>query len=67
MHGKIVGMKGNERQGIGGKVFRKPQSLIPEGHEKFSANRLSAGTCRVPCLRYLCTIKVDDDYTGDGK
>ena len=44
------------------KVFRKPQSLISEGHEKFSANREHSGVCRVPCLRYLCRIKVEDDY-----
>ena len=44
------------------KVFRKPQSLISEGHEKFSANRTCSGVCRVPCLRYLCRIKVEDDY-----
>ena len=43
------------------KVFRKPQSLISEGHEKFSANREYSGVCRVPCLRYLCRIKVEDD------
>ena len=43
------------------KVFRKPQSLISEGHEKFSANRTCSGVCRVPCLRYLCRIKVEDD------
>ena len=43
------------------KVFRKPQSLISEGHEKFSANRKYSGVCRVPCLRYLCKIKVEDD------
>ena len=43
------------------KVFRKPQSLISEGHEKFSANREHSGVCRVPCLRYLCRIKVEDD------
>ena len=43
------------------KVFRKPQSLISEGHEKFSANREYSGVCRVPCLRYLCKIKVEDD------
>ena len=41
------------------KVFRKPQSLISEGHEKFSANREHSGVCRVPGLRYLCRIKVD--------
>ena len=43
------------------KVFRKPQSVISEGHEKFSANRKYSGVCRVPCLRYLCKIKVEDD------
>ena len=43
------------------KVFRKPQSLISESHEKFSANREHSGVCRVPCLRYLCRIKVEDD------
>ena len=43
------------------KVFRKPQSLISEGHEKFSANRTCSGVCRVPCLRYLCRIKVEND------
>ena len=41
------------------KVFRKPQSMISEGHEKFSANREHSGVCRVPGLRYLCRIKVD--------
>ena len=44
------------------KVFRKPQSMISEGHEKFSANRTCSGVCRIPCLRYLCRIKVEDDY-----
>ena len=44
------------------KVFRKPQSMISEGHEKFSANRTCSGVCRVPCLQYLCKIKVEDDY-----
>ena len=44
------------------KVFRKPQSMISEGHEKFSANRACSGVCRVPGLRYLCKIKVEDDY-----
>ena len=44
------------------KVFRKPQSMISEGHEKFSANRACSGVCRVPGLRYLCRIKVEDDY-----
>ena len=44
------------------KVFRKPQSMISEGHEKFSANREHSGVCRVPGLRYLCRIKVEDDY-----
>ena len=44
------------------KVFRKPQSMISEGHEKFSANRTCSGVCRVPGLRYLCRIKVEDDY-----
>ena len=43
------------------KVFRKPQSLISEGHEKFSDNRTCSGVFRVPCLRYLCRIKVEDD------
>ena len=36
--------------------------MISEGHEKFSANREHSGVCRVPCLRYLCRIKVEDDY-----
>ena len=36
--------------------------MISEGHEKFSANRTCSGVCRVPCLRYLCRIKVEDDY-----
>ena len=44
------------------KVFRKPQSMISEGHEKFSANRTCSGVFRVPCLQYLCKIKVEDDY-----
>ena len=36
--------------------------MISEGHEKFSANRACSGVCRVPGLRYLCRIKVEDDY-----
>ena len=36
--------------------------MISEGHEKFSANKEHSGVCRVPCLRYLCKIKVEDDY-----
>ena len=36
--------------------------MISEGHEKFSANKEYSGVCRVPCLRYLCKIKVEDDY-----
>ena len=43
------------------KVFRKPQSMISEGHEKFSVNREHSGVCRVPRLRYLCRIKVEGD------
>ena len=43
------------------KVFRKPQSVISEGHKKFSANRTYSSVFRVPCLRYLCKIKVEDD------
>ena len=35
--------------------------MISEGHEKFSANKEHSGVCRVPCLRYLCKIKVEDD------
>lgn len=50
-----------------GKVFRKPQSVISEGHEKFSANRLQSGLYRVSCPRYLCIIKVEDDYKGGMK
>ena len=36
--------------------------MISEDHEKFSANRACSGVCRVPGLRYLCKIKVEDDY-----
>ena len=36
--------------------------MISEGHEKFSANREHSGVCRCSCLRYLCRIKVEDDY-----
>ena len=36
--------------------------MISEGHEKFSDNRTCSGVFRVPCLRYLCKIKVEDDY-----
>ena len=56
---KSQALRGHKAKNWPVKVFRKPQSMISEGHEKFSANRKHSGVCRVPCLRYLCRIKVD--------
>jgi len=55
--------KGNVRQAIGRKIYRKPQSAISEGHGNLSADRACPGAFRVPWLRYLCKIKVEVDFT----
>ena len=59
--------KGDIRQAIDEKVSRKPQSVISEGHGNFLGNRACPGAFRVARLRYLCKIKVVDDFHSDKK